>query len=48
MKKLNNDFINNLTYKKFYNKFELPKIIEKVPKILKRKLDISPYNRVRY
>jgi hypothetical protein len=43
---MNDDFNNTLIYKKFMNKFELPEIIEKVPKIIKRKLDVSPYNRV--
>lgn len=40
--------MNYLNYKKFANKFDLPYIETKVPIILKRKLDISPYNRVRY
>ena len=40
--------MNYLNYKKFANKFDLPNIETKVPIILKRKLDISPYNRVRY
>jgi hypothetical protein len=32
-------------YKKFHKKFELPIIENHVPKIIKRKLDVSPYNR---
>lgn len=46
MKKLEDDFNTKLYYKKFMNKFELPIIKDKVPKIIKRKLDLSPYNRV--
>jgi len=38
----------NMNYKKFSNKFELPKIVDKVPKILGRKLDVEPYDRVSY
>ena len=45
---INENFMNYLNYKKFANKFDLPNIETKVPIILKRKLDISPYNRVRY
>jgi hypothetical protein len=36
----------NMNYRKFSNKFELPKITEKVPKILGRKFDLEPYDRV--
>lgn len=46
MKKLDVDFNNILNYKKLIKKFELPDIEEKAPKIVKRQLDISPYNRV--
>lgn len=38
----------NMNYKKFSNKFELPKIVDKVPKILGRKFDSEPYDRVRF
>lgn len=38
----------NMNYKKFSNKFELPKISEKVPKILGRKFDLETYDRVIY
>lgn len=46
MKKLEDDFNTKLYYKKFMQKFELPVIKDKVPKIIKRKLDVSPYKRV--
>ncbi len=36
----------NMNYKKFSNKFELPQIVDKVPKILGRNLDLEPYDRV--
>ena len=38
----------NMNYKKFSNKFELPKIIDKVPKIIGRNFDVEPYDRVFY
>ena len=38
--------MNNLYYRELFNKFELPKVKENAPKIMKRKLDISPYKRV--
>lgn len=41
------NYNSNMNFKKFSNKFELPEIKDKVPKILKRDLDTSPYNRVR-
>jgi len=36
----------NMNFKKFSNKFELPRIVEKVPKIIGRIMDVSPYDRV--
>jgi hypothetical protein len=36
----------NMNFKKFSNKFELPRIVEKVPKILGRMMDVSAYDRV--
>jgi hypothetical protein len=47
-KEIEDSFQNNMNYKKFSNKFELPKVISKVPMILKRKMDVSPYDRVIY
>lgn len=38
----------NMNFKKFSNKFELPRIVEKVPKIIGRVLDVSPYDRVNF
>ena len=35
-----------MNFKKFANKFELPIIEDKVSKIIKRQMDVSPYNRV--
>lgn len=35
-----------MNYKKFSNKFELPKIIDKVPKITGRNFDVETYDRV--
>jgi len=43
---MDQDFNLKMSYKKFIHKFELPNIKEKVPKIIKRKLDVAPYNRV--
>ena len=40
------NYQNNKNNNKFYTKFELPKIIKLAPKILKRKLDVLPYDRV--
>jgi len=40
------DFINNLNYRKNFNKFQLPEVIDKAPKILKRNIDTSPFIRV--
>lgn len=40
------NYQNFKNYKKFSNKFELPKIIDKVPKIINRKMDVSTYDRV--
>jgi len=37
-----------MNYKKFSNRFELPKIIDKVPKILGRRMDVNPYDRVNF
>jgi hypothetical protein len=35
-----------MNYKKFSNKFELPIIKNKVPLVINRKMDTSPYDRV--
>lgn len=41
------DYINNKsTYRKNFNKFQLPDVTQKVPKILKRNIDTSPFKRV--
>ena len=45
-KDLKDSFQNNMNYKKFSNKFELPQIKDKVPLILGRKMDITLYDRV--
>jgi len=43
---MESDFINNLNYRKNFNKFQLPEVVDKAPKILKRDIDTSPYKRV--
>lgn len=43
---IEDSFQNNMNYKKFSNKFELPSIKNKVPIILGRNMDIKPYDRV--
>jgi hypothetical protein len=44
-KKFEKEYELKQTYLNFNKKFELPKISKIMPKILKRKPDVSPYNR---
>lgn len=45
LKKYNEEYQKTQYYKKFTKKFELPKIQVTGPIVIKRKLDLSPYNR---
>ena len=47
MKKLEDNYYNN-RYRNNFNKFKLPELIEKAPIILKKKIDTSPFKRVKY
>ena len=44
-KKLNEKYIKTSNYKQYTSKFELPRIVSICPKVVKRKLDTTVYNR---
>jgi hypothetical protein len=43
---MENDFSKHFKYRINFNKFQLPELIEKAPRVIRQNIDISPFKRV--